>query len=216
MSDLEIKDTRDSTGIIDLMAVLEEGYPNAEVKFLDYTQSYGPNSEGHQFQQNGDGETFVNPFGDKGGHYRAELFVHGIRNSLVDPENEVNRILMYPSFDKKGNVATIRLLKYPSTLLQKIKEDFFLKKDSLNIPSDITRISKIPKIRHGESIGVDGAITCFDFLLNSESTSRIIYSPQRINKIKSNSKPIQWGKSKSIYPYENNSGQRIFLLVDNS
>ncbi|PKN03054.1 hypothetical protein CVU76_03455 [Candidatus Dojkabacteria bacterium HGW-Dojkabacteria-1] len=213
MSDLEIKDTRDSTGINDLMAVLEEGYPNAHIKFLDYTQSYGPDSENHQFQQKGDGETFVNPFGDKGGHYRAELFVHGIRNSLVDPENEENKILIYPSFDKEGNVATIRLLKYPSTLLQKIKEDFLLRKDSLNIPNDTQRISKIPKIRNGEPIGKDGEITCFDPLLNSESTNRILYSPEKINKIKSNSKPIQWGKSKSIYPYENNSGQRIFLLV---
>ena len=216
MSDLEIKDTRDSTGIIDLMAVLEEGYPNAEVKFLDYTQSYGPDSKGHQFQQKGDGETFVNPFGDKGGHYRAELFVHGIRNSLVDPENKENRILMYPSFDKEGNVAAIRLLKYPSALLQKIKEDFLLKKDSLNIPSDIIRISKIPKIRHGESIGVDGAITCFDPFLNSASSNRITYKPERIKRIKDTSKAVKWGGGKSIYPYENDSGQRIFLLVDNS
>jgi len=214
MSDLEITETKDSTEIEELTRILQEVYPKAEIKYIDYTNVNDPEKKPYTFQQEEKyTETFINPIGEEGGHYRAELFVHGISNSIVDPHDEKNRIVMYPSFDKDYNVTTIRLLRYPNLLLQSIKEDFIKKRNSFKLPYDNLRVKQLPKVRNGSSIRGDGVIICFDPVLNSESYVNRTYKTERIQEIKKKTKPVKWGQGKSLLPYKNNSGEKIFLFI---
>ena len=215
MQGTENVETKEPLEITELKEVLQKEYPNTDIKYVDYTKIYDERIP-HSFQDKDSfSEIFVNPMGHIGGHYRAELFVNAARNALPDPQDRKSRIIIYPSFDEEKKISTLRLLKYPKDVLEKIKDDFFKNQKSFKLPYDVSRLKDLPKVRHGMTDKESGDTIAFEPVLNSSNSLASRYTAERIKKIKDSTKAIDWG-SHSILPYKNSKGENILLTLENN
>ncbi len=199
-------------------SVFVEEYPNAEVRYIDYTSKYDElTSQGKEvsprIHQTKD-DVFVNPYGNEGGNYRLPLILGGIDNSLPDPNNAKNRYLIYPSFDEQNNVTTIRILRYPTETLKKINDMAIHANLGNSISNTQDRMATIPTVRFVSSKSVEGIHVGTEGFKSEESslTRTVSYSSEKLQKIKDSSKARKWGES-SLLTYKNNHGEKRVLIV---
>lgn len=219
MSDYEKDLVEEPQEVTTLKEVFSQEYPYSDIKYVDYVPNYNIISQQNiavqpKIHQESD-DVFVYPYeGTKGGNYRLPLLLRGIQNSLPDPENPKNSYVIYPSFDESNKVQTIRILKYPNEILQKIIQ----KAQGVNITdmksNTQQRLSTIPTVRHISSTPVEGLMVGtqgFNFG-DSSLLWTVTYPEQRYQQIKKEATQKDWGKS-TLLSYKNSKGERTILLV---
>ncbi len=219
MQEIDKQESVEPIEIQELKGILGAEYKNAEVSYTDYTTVYDIiKDENPQIlisEGDDDTESFVSPIGRVGGRFRTELFVHALRNPLPDPVDSDSKILIYPSFDKENNISKLRLLKYPTKLLENVKKEFDEKQSTLKLPSDMNRLKQLPKVRVGLENEESKEVITFEPLLNSTNTVYSRYTQERVSKLKSNVRNIKWG-THTVLPYKNSKGENILLTLKNS
>lgn len=219
MQEIDKQESVEPIEIQELKGILGAEYKNAEVSYTDYTPVYDIiKDENPQIlisEGDDDTESFVSPIGRVGGRFRTELFVHALRNPLPDPVDSDSKILIYPSFDKENNISKLRLLKYPTKLLENVKKEFDEKQSTLKLPSDMNRLKQLPKVRVGLENEESKEVITFEPLLNSTNTVNSRYTQERVSKLKSNVRNIKWG-THTVLPYKNSKGENILLTLKNS
>lgn len=219
MQEFDKQEITEPVEIQELKGIMGAEYKNAQITYSDYTEIYeltkGSNPEIMISKGDENTESFVSPIGRMGGRFRTELFVNALRNPLPDPVDTDSKILIYPSFDKENNISKLRLLKYPTKLLENVKKEFDRKESTLKLPSDTNRLKAVPKVRVGIEDEHSKQVTTFEPLLNSTNTLTKRYTPERITKLKSNVRNVKWG-THTILPYKNSSGENILLTLKNS
>jgi hypothetical protein len=219
MQEIDKQESVEPIEIQELKGILGAEYKNAEVSYTDYTTVYDMiKDENPQIlisEGDDDTESFVSPIGRVGGRFRTELFVHALRNPLPDPVDSDSKILIYPSFDKENNISKLRLLKYPTKLLENVKKEFDEKQSTLKLPSDMNRLKQLPKVRVGLENEESKEVITFEPLLNSTNTVYSRYTQERVSKLKSNVRNIKWG-THTVLPYKNSKGENILLTLKNS
>jgi len=219
MQEFDKKESTEPIEIQELKGIMGAEYKNAEITYSDYTDIYeltkGSNPEIIMTEGDENTESFVSPIGRMGGRFRTELFINALRNPLPDPVDPESKILIYPSFDKENNISKLRLLKYPTKVLENVKKEFDRKQSTLKLPSDMNRLKALPKVRVGLEDENSKQVTTFEPLLNSTNTLTKRYTPERIAKLKSNVRNVKWG-SHTLLPYKNSNGENILLTLKNS
>jgi hypothetical protein len=217
MQEIDKQESTEPVEIQELKGILGAEYKNAEISYSDYTSVYerikneNPQiliSEGDE-----DTESFISPMGKVGGRFRTELFVHASRSSLPDPVDPDSKILIYPSFDKEKNVSKLRLLKYPTKLLEDVQKEFDSKRNSIKLPTDTSRLKSLPKVRVGVPYYEQSKeIRTYEPVLNSTNNLIYRYTPERVSKLQSSVRNIKWG-THTVIPYKNREGENILLTI---
>ncbi len=216
MQEFDKQENTEPVEIQELKGILQAEYPNIKISYTDFRNVYETIKESNPniliSEDKDETESFIDPIGRVGGHFRTELFMHSVRNPLPDPVDPNSKILMYPSFDKDKKLSKLRLLKYPTKLLDDITKEFEKKKDNLKLPSDVSRVNVLPKIRVGFKNPESTDIMASEPILNSTSGHISRYPAERISSLKNSVRNVKWG-SRTVPPYKNKKGENILLVL---
>jgi hypothetical protein len=203
-----------------LREIFQKEYPDAEINFVDYSDNQFAKSKeilSPEIQDTSE-DVFIKPMGAFLGNYRLPLFLNGIKNRLPDPENPENSYILYPSFDKDNKVKTLRILRYPQEILDRViketnKEDFTWQESIQKSYQKHKEHMVLPTVRKMITKGPDSYTFTEEIPTPKSSMFTTNYPSERLERIRKGSKPLPWGNKKELFRYANKNGNKRILIV---